>query len=118
MTPDPQLMPSRLKVGPAVFRVKTSTSMDDYGSTDPKNSRIRIAGWQSPDQQAATLLHEALHAVMFVAGASKLLALDHDAEERLVSLLEPWLRALLIDNPGLVAYLLTDFTSKGSGGAA
>jgi hypothetical protein len=99
-------MPAGLKVGSAHYRVKLSTSLDVYGLTDNRSSKIRVADWQPDGQLRATLLHEALHAILFCAGADKLLGLDYDTEEKLVSLLQPWLLSLLRDNHDLATYLL------------
>lgn len=61
---------------------------------------------QGPDQLAATLLHEVLHAVWSTVGLSHAnLAEVEDREETVVAALEPLLLDVLRRNPKLVRYL-------------
>jgi hypothetical protein len=99
-------LPSSLKIGSFVYRIKPSNSMDKFGSTDNRSSKIKVSTAQSEGQLRATLLHESLHALLWCAGAEQLLGLNFEAEEKLVRLLEPWLLGLLRDNPEFVTTLL------------
>ncbi len=58
---------------------------------------IRVSTAQAEEQQQDTTLHELIHAISF--------ELDLKLSERSTRLLATGLRAMLIDNPALVAYL-------------
>ena len=76
----------------------SQTTEGDYGETFVEECRIEVRDKQCHQQQADTLLHEAMHAV------------DHELH---CGLTEPQIRrvatgllALLRDNPALVAFLM------------
>lgn len=100
------VLPAELRIGPHTYRVRLSDKLEEYGHTDNRQSKIRLAGWQADGQLRDTLLHEALHAIVWCSGGSRLLALSDEDEERMVRLISPWLLQLLRDNPDLVRYLL------------
>lgn len=100
-------LPEQLKVGPLDWTVRVDTDAKLYGKTRHKATEIVMCP-QSPASMRDTLLHEALHAVWWVAGGEKLLDMDKDAEEQLIRLLSPWLLCLLRDNPDMIKFLLED----------
>jgi len=60
----------------------------------------------SPAQQVDTYLHEAMHAIMCVAGLRHTLDIDQASEERIISGLAPLLLLFLRTNPRVAEYLL------------
>jgi len=98
--------PKRVRVGATTYTVQVTGKTLLYGETDHLQTEIRLNSGQSQDSLRDTVLHEVLHAVLWISGANKLLTLDDDAEERLTRLLAPWLLTLLRDNPRLLAFLI------------
>lgn len=101
-------LPEALKIGPAVWRVSPrTTSKARFGETVRGRTELGVdTVAQSVAAQRETLLHESLHAILWSAGGATLLGLDDEHEERLVTLLSPWLLAMLRDNPAVVEFLL------------
>ena len=86
-----------LRIIGKVYAVEFKDSEGDYGECFSDQCRIEVRTTQHHQQQADTLLHEAMHAV------------DHEMH---CGLSEPQIRrmatgilALLRDNPALVAFL-------------
>lgn len=100
--------PKVVYVGPYDYTVRFTKSLGAslYGETDNTNSELLVHPKQSPSNLRDTLLHEALHAIFHVSGASKALSWDMATEEQLIRLLNPWLVQLVQDNPELIAYLI------------
>lgn len=59
--------------------------------------RIYVSSALDPEARDDTLLHELLHALLFVTGAEKVYGGNARAEERLVSALTPTMHRLLSD---------------------
>lgn len=81
-------------------------SNESDGRFFPTISRIDVRSDLGPANVRDSLLHECLHAVLYCHGLGKLLELDAEAEEKLVSGLAPAVLALLRRNPELVKFLL------------
>lgn len=98
-------LPKEVVIGPYSYDVTVDKGLDLLGETQNHDSTIVVRRpGQSPDCERDTMLHEVLHATLFVSGLSH--PLEHDKEEELVRTLTPWLLAVLRDNPALMAYLL------------
>lgn len=87
-----------LKIGHYVYRVKMSNSMKPLGTTDLRQTVIRLNREQSADSMADTLAHEILHAALYIAG--------YGYKEKMVGRLAPILVQTLRDNPWAVEELL------------
>lgn len=113
-------LPTSIRVGPVMYRVTddhaefierqhTDQRSGDYGCTRGKEAVIYLNPEVSADNKRLTLLHEAMHAAGHTYGGGwswkALGKTPSDREERVISLLETPLLALLRDNPRLVAYL-------------
>jgi len=118
--------PSSLKVGAKVYDVffdkkswkqrslepgETKNGKEEdrtMGRTDHVHSKIWISPDMSEQEKRATLVHEVLHCLCWDIGVpiSSFFKDDHDeTEEAVVSILEPRLFAVLVDNPILFAYV-------------
>ena len=91
------MIPAALAVIGKRYRIDQKDGEGDYGECFSDECRIEIRTTQCHQQQADTLLHEAMHAV------------DHELH---CAMTEPQIRrmstgllALLRDNPALVAFL-------------
>jgi hypothetical protein len=107
-------IPNGVKVGPLVYDI----TLDDnahlraehgaghglMGQTSHISLVITLKPDMAPDMVKATLIHEILHTLFYAAGSP----VGDDKEERLIRALEAPLYALLVDNPGLLAYLLDE----------
>lgn len=93
--------PATIYVGAMDYTIREVKHLDLLGETLNEEGDILIKRRQSPACKRATVLHEVLHAIAFTAG----MGLEHDAEEALVRSWEPWLLAVLRDNPELVSFL-------------
>ena len=94
--------PSEIRIGPHVFRVtlvKDGVMDETCGQTFVKRLVIAVDAEQRPSQVAAVILHEVIH------GLLDLTDLSTEDEEKVALLLGAGLLALVMDNPGLVAYL-------------
>ena len=101
-----------LKVGPIRHTVKVIADLHDFDGDGRKTGsfgrvreltqEIQLCAENGPDIQRVTLIHEALHAILYAAG----IAGDHD--ERVIDALAYGLVSLLRDNPALVGYLTSD----------
>lgn len=98
------MLPRRLRVGRATYRVRSRRLRGLYGETDFDAATISIARDASPAARASTLAHEALHALFHASG----LCADSEIarlEERIVAGLETPFAAFIADNPSFVAFL-------------
>lgn len=101
--------PKLIYVGPTDVKVKFKRRLTTdtlVGEFIEDQTAIELRKDQSVSGLRDTLLHEALHAVVYLAGLRVALELTHKQEERLVVTLAPWVLALLRDNPKLVEFLL------------
>src|SRR5690349_6697697 len=92
-------VPTQIRIGAAVYRVDVIDDPDKLGETDDSHTLITITSDQSECSTRDTVIHEALHAIMWCSGARRVLDLSHKHEERIVRLLSPAVLALLRDNP-------------------
>lgn len=99
--------PNVIYVGPNDVPVKVKKRLsDDSLRGEFTDAGIHIDRKQSESGLRDTVLHEAMHAIIYLAGIKKALELDHDDEEKLVVTLTPWILALMRDNPALVEFLM------------
>lgn len=111
---DPGAIPTRILLGPHVWRVLTDPDTSAYlshcadrGTTDAQSLTIRVeASTQAADSAANTLLHELLHACWETSGLAVHDANDH--QEQVIASLAPQVLHLLRANPELVRYLTAD----------
>lgn len=103
------MMPRKLKVGPVIYTVYF-TGRDSvlyhrhlkehethfYGITDNLNQSIIIDGSMEPSQIFATLIHEAVHAMINVFGIEKM------DEEQVVTHFSSVLADFLLNNPWII----------------
>lgn len=105
-------MPSRVQVGPYLYRVVTDADSvrrhersvgGEYlhGGHDYEQGEIAVDGNAAPAVQAVTLTHELLHALSGLVDSR----LSAAAEERLIESLAPALVDVLRRNPALVRFL-------------
>lgn len=99
-------LPSVVFLGAADYEIVEKKNIDVLGETDDNNTTIRIKRAQSDACKRDTLLHEVLHAVMWLSGGKHVFGLDHEDEEKLIRVLTPWILAFLRDNPESLEYLL------------
>ncbi len=99
-------LPTRVKVGPHMYRVTAVPDVghvvhdgdeDLLGHVDHRSGEITLGTDMSASQKQDTLLHELLHAVLDLLGRD---------DEALVRLMTPPLLDLLQRNPKLVEYLM------------
>lgn len=99
-------IPNKVKIGSTTFKVeKTKEELDGgaMGRTYFTRSLIQYqAGVVAEEQQITTVLHEALHSIIFVYGLHRALKLNEENEEILVSLLEQPLMSFIKNNPQLI----------------
>lgn len=94
--------PSRLKVGPFVYRVDTTDEMDDQDGTTMTSEKSILLRKSLDDQSIReTLVHEVLHAILDLTWFR-----GYDDEERLVASVSPLLYQFLRDNKKVVGWLL------------
>lgn len=100
--------PTVLTIGPYRYTVdkgvpKKKTVVGNHRS---RKSQILVRKGMSPDNDADTLLHEALHGMFHATGLNTTVeAVDKDLEELIVKTLSPILLLFLRQNPGIVRYL-------------
>lgn len=101
-------LPAFIQVGPIRYSLKIDQAALDHtgtgksGSTLHNSQAILLCDNEGPDQQADTVLHETLHAIL----AQTYGELSVDEDERIISALSPLLLDTLRRNPDLVAYLV------------
>jgi len=97
--------PKVLYVGPTDYDVKVTQHLELLGETDSNNGLILLKRKQSASTMRGTLVHEILHAIVFESGIAKVCGWNTDAEEEFVSVVAPWIQAVIQDNPALLDYL-------------
>jgi hypothetical protein len=119
MSPD---RPNAVKVGPFTYEIEwldngqwlTNGHSDDFGGLsdhEPMVIRMRATDARSEDSLRETLLHEVLHCVGAVIGINHFTPVaddENNAEEKIVTMTSPTLLGVLRDNPGVLAYLISD----------
>lgn len=116
-------VPEKIKVGPVTYTVVVdedewmrlehrSRERNGFGMTEHHTATIYLNPKDSETTQRQTLLHEALHAMMFVLMGSpnfrNLGDSQFNREERIARMFEGPLLQLLRDNEDMVAYLVLD----------
>lgn len=105
--------PETVKIGSFSYAVKVKKKLSALGRTRHRFGLIYLAGDQHVDQARDTLLHELIHAAIWVGGSMRMLgATDSDIadelEENICRLLAPQLLGIIRDNPDLLAFLRGD----------
>ncbi len=108
-------MPTEIKIGTQVFRVKTRDSKEDgmlsdgsYGYTMDAASLIIIDAGISKAKQRTTFVHELLHAIQMTFGGATKPSKDADFEEwehYFIGTYEESLLIVLKENPEVAKYL-------------
>lgn len=113
------LPPDYIQIGPVRVKVtieegvKTEDGNPAFGEWMSKNNTIRLEADQSLATRQHTLVHECMHAMFWLGGASALVGamaageIHYRAnwEEMLVAAMDGSLLVLMRDNPELVEYL-------------
>lgn len=97
--------PKVLYVGPTDYLIKLKTRLDLLGETDSNESMIYLRRKQSDSTMRGTLVHELMHAIIFESGIAKVMSWNNETEEEFVSVVSPWVQAVIQDNPALLDYL-------------
>jgi hypothetical protein len=107
--PDEVTVPNSIKIGPYRYQVKV-TSLDpfgagdiNYGITQREHQVILLEEEQADDAMADSLLHEVLHAIIFVSGYNEM---NNDEEEDLVARISPFLLSVIRDNRAFIRFLM------------
>ena len=96
-------IPDHISVLGVPFRVELAAALDEatddeveptWGDTVGFNRRIRINSHQDTRRQWTTLLHEYMHATLYVIGAQ----LDDDVEEMIVQSLEHSIEQFMLNH--------------------
>lgn len=100
-------LPERVKVGYKTYRIEpqseADTDNDDHlGFANHKQGLIRTQDHGPKHDCANTLLHEILHACMYVGEAG----LDYDAEERAVTVTANLLIGIMQSNPEVMRWIM------------
>jgi hypothetical protein len=80
--------------------------LDPFGRTLHADAQINVRSTQAPPAMRDTVLHEVLHAILWVSGLAFNEQMSEETEERIIRNLTPWLLDLLRKNPKLITYLL------------
>ena len=98
--------PKKIKIGPYTFEVFfRKPKSKDVGFVSFKKQEISVTPGKL-DAMQEVLMHEALHAILWVSGVSA--AWDEDEEERLVGALSPYLTTLIKENPEFTNFITKD----------
>jgi len=104
----------KIKVGYSDVRIEYVSESDDskwckehHGEFISEFSLIKIAKKQRPSEELNTLMHEVLHALVYIYG------LNNDAgplkktqvEEQVVAVMASGLQQIIRDNPSFMAYI-------------
>lgn len=112
----PSMRPPRaIRIGPFDVRVDLSKKAQEkvdrdndgplYGLWDGRNATIMLSSRAADTILRETLLHEVLHAIFELSGASSVHIKDSDTEEGIVRSVTPMLLDVLRTNNRLVDYL-------------
>ena len=98
-------LPAKVKVGAWEYAIESwsipdAEDLGKWGDCSHSQRRIRISESCNRKQAAQTLLHEILHATVFVWGCAK-----DDSEERLVGALGEGLSAIWKDSPEVMRWI-------------
>lgn len=96
--------PVVIKLGYQDIRITEDDLVEAQGCYQSDPPRIRVKGGMEGRERLNTILHELIHAVLFVYGLKKDFK-DDDEEERLVNALGNGLTEALVRNKSLVQFL-------------
>lgn len=88
----PPNLPNEITVLGQTFQIRLVPSVDDDGTCDGPNRMITVSETQTQAEADSTLLHEIIHAALFVSGHAE--TLGDDREEGIVLALEHALNGL------------------------
>lgn len=99
-----------IEVGPAVYTVKKVGDLHGdqgqyYGECQYLNKEILLREGMQKKQEAQTLLHELLHAIMAEYCIRRAIDMDNEEEEVIVDLVALGLTQSLASSPQLMKYL-------------
>lgn len=114
----PKVRPPRsLTIGPFKITIDTSKKAQErvdrdsdgplYGMWDGRQASILLSSRAADTIIKETLLHEMLHAIFELSGASSVHIKDSDTEEGIIRSATPMLLDTLKRNPRIVSYLLS-----------
>lgn len=105
--------PKKIKIGYYTIAIKYCDDLDDlHGDFNSDNKTIRINSRYSREQQAETLLHEIMHAVIddtFAFGDEETAM---EKEEKAVRILSPKIMEVMTSNKKLRKYLFEKKVDK------
>lgn len=98
-----QKIPKHVEIIGHKFTVILSAEIsdDELGRCDYNQQKIFISKHQASDTMRDTLLHEIIHAVHWLMGLA-----DNSTEEEFTARTTTGLRSVMLQNPGVVNYLL------------
>lgn len=104
--------PKSILIGPHTFTIEWSDTIDDCGTMAGHDLAIQVSSKLPASLAKETLLHEILHAILYLNGNVE----EPLDEERIVQGLGAGLLAVFSENPVVVDYL-TGTLSRSSGPA-
>jgi hypothetical protein len=100
--------PRTVRISGTLVPVDVDTTADEYGSATMVPPRIEVRRYDLSDPHwAGVVFHEALHIILYRYGVMQGVD-DDEVEERIVTVLETAIPALLRDNPKLLKALLLE----------
>lgn len=100
------ILPSIIKIGYQDIRVSEVDFIDGaQGVYISDNSEIRIKEGMSESESLNTILHECLHAIVYVYGIKNDFE-DNDEEEKIVNALGNGLTEIFLRNPNLIKFIV------------
>lgn len=93
-------MPTSLKIGCFVYRVKLNEDLEDMGLCNSEKLVIEINPNYPHQVQRETLLHECLHALFHDS-----FVVETKDEEKIVRTISPKIMQVILDNPELKSFL-------------
>jgi len=98
------ILPTVIKLGYQDIKITEEDLVDAQGCYQAEQSKIRIKEDMDKREQMNTLLHELLHAIVYVYGLKKDFKTDEE-EEKIVNLLANGLTEVLVRNKDLVMFI-------------
>lgn len=100
--PDKIFLPTEIKIGYQTIEIESFEFGDDIqGSYNRDVPRIRVSSSLSDVEVLNTVIHESLHACVYVYGLKSFFK-DDEEEEKLVTTLGNALTELFVRNPSLI----------------
>jgi Zn-dependent peptidase ImmA (M78 family) len=99
------ILPTVIRLGYQDIKVIEVDAIDDtQGSYTNETHEIKIKGGMNASETLNTVIHECLHAILYVYGAKEHFKND-DEEENLVNAMANGLTEVLVRNKDLVAFI-------------